>query len=895
MSPTTIHPPQPGRARRRPWVLLVLCLGGAVLPPAAANEPERTPTFERDVRPILKATCFHCHGEGDQREGGLDVRLARLLTTGGESGPAIVPGDSAGSLLYQRVRDGEMPPDPTHRLSETQVEAIRRWIDAGAATARPEPESPDALVFTEEERSHWAFQPLVKPPLPPVRDRSRLRSPVDAFILSRLEAEGASFAADAPRPTLLRRLKLDLLGLPPEMGELEEFMQDNAPDAYDRLVERYLASPHYGERWGRHWLDVAGYADSDGYSVEDLPREHAWRYRDYVVRAFNTDLPFDRFIMEQLAGDELITSPVDNLSPQDAELLAATGFLRMAPDGTGGTVDDPVVARNEVVADTIRIVTSALLGLTVGCAQCHDHRYDPIPQTDYYRLRAVFEPAFHVQKWRKPRERLISLYTEADRAQAAVVEAEAKLVEEERTRRQAEFIAATFEKELAKLPEELREPARAARDTPEKERTPEQKQLLKQYPSLNVSAGSLYLYDQKAADELKQLADRANEIRSRKPAEEFVHALREVPGEQPETFLFHRGDPTQPRQACSPGGLSILEAVADLPDIPADHPNLSTTGRRLAFAQWLTHRRHPLTARVIVNRVWMHHFGRGLVATPADFGVLGSPPTHPELLDWLAVEFIESGWSLKHLHRLILSSTTFRQGLRSDPALIAADPDNLLYGGANLRRLDAETLRDSVLAVSGRLNPELFGPPVPVMADHVGRWVLGIENLDAGRPGKVIPLGGAEYRRSLYVQVRRSRPLAVLDAFDWPRMTPNCEARRASTVAPQSLLLLNSDFTLASAEQFARRVEREAGPEPAAQIVRAWQLAYGRTPDDSERASALAFLEDQTDLFRAAAAGEGEPPPSKPADTPPPPTPAQRSLETLCQMLLGSNEFLYVD
>lgn len=895
MSPTTFFPPQPGTARRRPWALLVLCLSGAVLPTAPAGEPERNPTFERDVRPLLKAACFHCHGEGDEREGGLDLRLARLLISGGESGPAIVPGDSAHSLLYQRVRDGEMPPDPAHRLPETQVEAIRRWIDAGAPTARPEPDSPDALVFTEEERAHWAFQPLVRPPLPPVRDRSQLRSPIDAFILARLEAAGFGFAPEASPAALLRRLKLDLLGLPPEIDELEEFTQDPSPDASERWIERYLASPHYGERWGRHWLDVAGYADSDGYAVEDLPREHAWRYRDYVVRAFNADRPFDQFLIEQLAGDELITSPVDNLTPEDAELLTATGFLRMAPDGTGGTVDDPVAARNEVVADTIRIVTSALLGLTVGCAQCHDHRYDPIPQSDYYRLRAVFEPAFHVQKWRRPRERLVSLYTEADRAQAAVVEAEAQLVEEERTRKQAEFIAATFEKELAKLPEELREAARAARDAPEKERTPEQKQLLKQYPSLNVSAGSLYLYDPKAAEKLKQLADQANEIRSRKPVEQFVHALREVPGEQPETFLFHRGDPTQPRQALPPGGLSILEASADLPPIPVDDPNLPTTGRRLALARQLTHRQHPLTARVIVNRVWMHHFGRGLVATPADFGALGSPPSHPELLDWLAVEFIESGWSLKHLHRLIVGSTTYRQGLRSDAGLIAADPDNRLYGGASLRRLDAETLRDSVLAVSGRLNPELFGPPVPVMADPVGRWVLGIENLDAGRPGTVIPLGGAEFRRSLYVQARRSRPLAVLDAFDWPRMTPNCEARRASTVAPQSLLLLNSDFTLTSAERFARRVESEAGPEATDQILRAWQLAYGRLPDDSERASALAFLEDQTALFRAAAAGEGEPSKSKPADAPPPPTPAQRALETLCQMLLGSNEFLYVD
>ena len=505
-------------------------------------------SFERDVRPLMKASCFQCHGEDGNAESGLDVRLARLMTVGGESGPAIVPGDAGASLLYQRVRDGEMPPEESHRLTDEQIGTIRRWIDAGAPTLRPEPESIDGFLITEEERSHWSFQPIQKPKVPTVNTADRVRSPIDAFLLHKLEAQGFTFSEEADPATLLRRVKFDLVGLPPTLEEIEQFNANSSPDAYDRLIDDLLASSHYGERWGRHWLDIAGYADSEGYNLTDSQRPHAWRYRDYVIRAFNEDKPFDRFVLEQLAGDELITTPLDNLSDEDAELLIATGFLRMAPDGTGGTVDDANVARNDVVAETLKIVTSSLMGLTVGCAQCHDHRYDPIPQTDYYRLRAVFDPALDWKTWKSPPQRLVSLYTDEDRAKAAEVEEQAKVVDAERSEKQADFIAATFEKELAKLPEEIRETARAAHDTPEKERTAEQVALLKEHPSLNVTSGSLYLYDQKAADELKALSEKATAIRATKPEERFVRALTEQPGHVPASFLFARGDHEQPKQ-----------------------------------------------------------------------------------------------------------------------------------------------------------------------------------------------------------------------------------------------------------------------------------------------------------------------------------------------------------
>ncbi len=843
-------------------------------------------SFERDIRPIFKAACFQCHGEEGVKEGELDVRLTRFLIAGGDSGAAIMKGNAAESLLFQRVRDGEMPPEESHHLSKKQVETIKKWIEAGAPTLREEPETLDGPLITPEDLAHWAYQKISRPAVPTVQGSERVSNPIDAFILRQLEAEKFSMTDRAGRRVLVRRLSFDLTGLPPTPEEVAAFEADETPDPYSKLIERLLASPRYGERWGRHWLDVAGYSDSEGYSVEDRVRPDSWRYRDYVIRAFNDDKPFDRFILEQLAGDELVTSPMNNLSPEDAELLAATGFLRMAPDGTGGAVDDVSLARNDTVTETIKIVSSSLMGMTVGCAQCHDHRYDPIPQADYYRMRAVFNPTFNMKKWRSPQKRRVSLYTDADRKLAAEVEVEAKKVEAARTVKQKEFIAATFEKQLAKLPEEIHEAAKSAYETTAKERTDEQKALLKKHPSLNVSAGSLYLYDKKSADELKKMAEEAKTIRGKKPKENFIRAATEVVGQIPESFIFNRGDHEQPTEKVTPGGLMAVSLSSEVSDIPENDSQFKTTGRKTAFAKRLTDPDHPLTARVIVNRIWMHHFGRGLVATPTDFGKLGSEPTHPELLDWLAAEFVESGWSVKHMHRLILNSSTWQQASFRSSELLAADPENLLYGAANLRRLDAETVRDSVLFLAGVMKHELYGEPVPVMADKVGRWVLGLENLNAGRPGKSKPLRGQEFRRSVYVQSRRSRPLAVMEAFDLPRMSPNCNLRRASTVAPQSLMLLNSDFALGYSQTLAKRVKEKASDDTETQIQFAWDLVYSRPAENSEVASAQTFLKEQAVLLKdRITVKEGDAQPAIQAE----------ALANLCQMLLSSNEFLYVE
>lgn len=889
--------------------LIAFCLAMLAMTPlttfAVAGDKPAALTFERDIRPIFKANCFQCHGETGVKEGNLDLRLQRFAAAGGDSGPAIVAGNSEDSYLVGRIRSGEMPPGK-HKLTAEEIERVARWIAQGAKTARPEPETlEDSLPITDEDRAFWAYQPIADPEPPQVKHPERVRTPIDAFLLARLEQEELAFADDADKVALIRRATLDLHGLPPTPEEIDAFVADDSADAYERLIDRLLASPRYGERWGRHWLDVAGYADSEGYTETDPPRLHAWRYRDYVIRSLNEDKPFDQFIVEQLAGDELVKPPYKNLSDEAIEQLVATGFLRMAPDGTASGGVDRALASNQVVIDTMKIVSSSLLGLTVACAQCHDHRYDPISQADYYRLRAIFEPALDTKSWRVPQARLVSLYTDEDRAKAKEIEAEAAKIEQARTERLEVLMQQEFDKALeAKVPEEMRDSIRAAWSTPEAKRTADQKTLLKDYPGVNVTPGSLYLFNNKAADELKAMTAEAAKVRETKPVEHFVHALTEVPGKIPATFLFARGDHEQPKQEVEPAELRILcgqEPAA----ISQDDKELPTSGRRLAYARWLTNGKHPLTARVLVNRAWMHHFGRGIVATPGDFGTLGERPTHPELLDWLASEFMHNGWRMKPLHKLIMTSTAYRQSSRKTEQAAMVDPDNKLLSYKSLARLDAETLRDSMLSVSGQLNDKMFGEPVPVMADEVGQFVVGKENLNAGRPQGVIPLGGEEFRRSIYIQARRSRPLSVMSAFDAPTMEPNCELRSSSTVAPQSLMLLNNNFVMDQAEAFAERVRKEAGESLEAQAERAWRLALGTTPDPQTLSGLVQFLTEQTSHFASMAdklpKAQVEAPKGKnkkgdaKQDAGKPKEPQLLALANLCQGLWSSNAFLYVE
>lgn len=874
--------------------------------PALLAQAEEPLTFEKHVRPILKAQCFHCHGEDGETKGGLDVRLARFLVKGGKTGAAIVPGKTAESHLLELIKKGEMPKEKA-KLPHKQIAIIEQWIAQGAKTVRPEPEKlgPEH-AFTDEERAWWAFQPIRKPAVPQVKaSAASPASPnaIDAFIAQKQAEQGLSFSPEAAPVTLIRRATFDLTGLPPTPEEVDAFVAEHArhPQAAMRnLVERLLASPAYGEAWGRHWLDIAGYADSDGYSDQDPERKYAYKYRDYVIRSLNHDKPFDQFVREQLAGDEMVPLPHKNLSPDAIEKLTATGFLRMAADGTGATSDK--VAQQATIADTLKIVSTAFYGLTIGCAQCHDHRYDPITQEDYYRLRAVFEPGFDTKAWRNPTRRLVSLLTDEQRAEAAKIEVEAKKLDDVRVAKQEEFIAEVLEKEIAKAAAPDREALRTAYRTEVKKRTPDQVKLLKAYPRVNqLSAGSLYLYDTtnktKHAATLKDMAAAAAAVRAKKPVEEFVHAFEELPKTPetiPATFLFHRGDPEQPKQKVRPGDLTVMAGMRQV-DVPEKSPALPTTGRRLAFAQSLTDGKHPLLARVLVNQVWMRHFGKGIVSSPNDFGQLGEKPSHPELLDWLASEFMQNGWSLKHLHRLMVTSAAYRQSSRRDATRDRIDPDNRLLSRMNVLRLEAETLRDSMLAIAGKLNPKLAGPPVPVTLNEAAQVVLGIDTRDtAGRQtGTFISLNGEEYRRSIYVQARRSMPLEMFAAFDAPAMTDtNCAIRPVTTVSPQSLLLMNNLYMREYAQDFATRVMKDSGADLDKQVQRAWRLCLARSPSMADQQTAVEFVQAQTAHYKTHPTKlekvSGIP---ETKDAPP----ELLGLTALCHALLSSNEFLYVD
>ena len=898
------------RLCHRPFHRALLCVSSGLLLSSWTAQGAAV-TFEKDVRPILKANCFQCHGEDGEMKGGLDVRLARFIIKGGKEGPAIVPGDAAKSHLLELVKNGEMPKKKA-RLKDSDIATLEQWISQGAKTARPEP---DALgpeqAFTDEERAWWSLQPIRKPAVPPIHHSSFLiHNSLDAFISDRLAANKLTFSPEADPVTLIRRVTFDLTGLPPTPEDVNAFVQAftrNSGSAFTELVDHLLASPAYGERWGRHWLDVSGYADSDGYTEKDPERAHAWKFRDYVVRSLNEDKPFNQFVREQLAGDEIAAeqglnanSPTPQQRERYAELLTATGFLRMAPDGT--SVQSDKVSQNACISDTIKIVSTALYGMTIGCAQCHDHRYDPITQADYYRLRAVFEPGFDTKAWRSPAGRLVSLQTKEERTEADKIEVEAKKIDAARLVKQEEFINEVLEKELLKRDEGLRDALRTAYKTVAAKRTAEQTKLLKANPSINsLTSGSLYLYDTtyktKHADELKKMTEEAAAVRATKPKEEFVQAFAEAAKASsavPATFVFNRGEPDQPKQQVKPGDLSVLAGWRNV-DVPEKSAKLPTTGRRLAFANSMTDGEHPLLARVIVNRVWMHHFGKGLVTSAGDFGALGQKPSHPELLDWLAAEFMESGWSLKHLHRLILTSRTWQQSSRRDATRDRVDPDNRLLSRQNVQRLEAETLRDALLSVSGKLNTKLRGTPVPVMFNEEGGIVIGADTTDtAGRQtGKFIPLNGEEFRRSVYVQVRRTRPLEMFATFDAPSMMdPVCDTRPVTTVSPQSLLLMNNGYMREAAQFFAQRLQSDCGNDVAKQVERAWRLCYSRSPSMADVEAGEDFVAAQTAHYKAHPAKlEHVTGPAETKDA----APELLGLTALCHALLSANEFLYID
>jgi cytochrome c553 len=847
---------------------------------AAGGRKAVAAVTESAVTPLLLLHCTVCHG-GRKREAGLDLRTRASMLKGGRSGPALLPGHPEQSLLLKKVHGAEMPPFQlmmkvsVKPMAADEIEKLERWIAAGAPAAPAGPDiattDPDPLV-TDADRNFWAFRPPPPVVVPRVRDAGRVSNPVDAFILKKLEEKGLAPAAEADRLTLLRRAFVDLTGLLPEPAEVQAFLADRRPDAYERLIDRLLASPRYGERWGRYWLDVAGYADSDGHFADPV-RMFGYRYRDYVIRSFNADKPYDRFLVEQIAGDELADyEHAKVITPELMDNLVATGFLRQTPDGTNPNELNYVPERLDVIADEMEVFGSAVLGLTVKCARCHDHKYDPIPTRDYYRLLAIFKGAYDEHDWLKPVYRNLPHVTAEEKQKQ---QAHNRPYQEQiRPLREAisastELLRQKYREEiLAKMAKPWRAGLRRLLSIPAERRTKVLKYLLgKLEQRLRLDNEGLKQRDaefRKVADETdKKIEAFQDRMLIGGPA---IRALWDR-GEPSPTFIYRQGDFQKPGRLVGPGVPSVLTDGHTPFVVQPPWPGANKTGRRLALARWLTRPDHPLTARVMVNRIWKHHFGRGLVATLDNFGHTGARPTHPELLDWLAREFVHKGWSVKVVHRLLMTSRTYRQASARRPELEKADPENRLLARMPLQRKGAEALYDTLLQVSGRLDLRPFDAPDPV---------------DVRPEGLVTPVGTPRgWRRSVYVRQRRKELPTLLDNFDFPQMTPNCIERITSTVASQALTLMNGGLVHRLAGAFAERVSAEAGPDPGRQIERAYWTALARPPTPEERAASLQALAELTQAWGK--------------QNLPGPDPHRRALATYCHMLLNSAAFLTVD
>ena len=737
-----------------------------------------------------------------------------------------------------------------------------------------------------------------------------MRTPVDAFILARLEQKGLTPAPLADRGVLLRRVTLDLTGLPPKPEEVEAFLRDTRPDAYARVVEGLLASPHYGERWARHWMDVVGYAESNGYEA-DAERPHAWRYRDYLVRSFNEDKPYDRFVTEQLAGDLLLSSLIPHPSSLAfADLLVATGFNRCGPVHVVSGNTNPEVNRQEQLTEMTGAVGSAFLGLTIGCARCHDHKFDPITQAEYYQMQAFFAAA-------RPEDVAIATAEEESRSKRQAEDLQKKIAP---LRQRVAELEAPYKSLLTELKKASLEPAyRAALDVPAAKRTAEQKKQA-EHAAILIKVTWDELLEAMTPEERARRAQWRSQIHALEaqmpPPAARAWAVREDK-KTPQTYILKRGDPKRKGREVQPGFPAVLTAAReedpghrapspshrarrgspDPAETPARRgsPDPADTPDRLALARWLTQPDHPLTARVLVNRLWQHHFGRGLVATPNDFGLHGEAPTHPELLDWLAREFVRGGWSIKHLHRLMVLSSTYQQASRLPEEAPARriDPDNRLLARMNRQRLEGEALRDSALAVSGRLNPKLGGPMVRVPLEPEVYELIFTEGEPDGL-WHVSPDPREHTRRSIYLFAKRNVRLPLFEAFDQPDSLSSCPVRPVSTFAPQALILLNGPFMQHESQALAARLWRECGPEADRQVRRAYGLALGRSSREVELCTAREFLDRQADLIRDRLRNR-QPvrlPPGLPIGADPA---AAAALADFCLALFNRNEFLYVD
>jgi cytochrome c553 len=814
---------------------------------ASATSASVQITFERDIQPILAARCVQCHGAQTQ-QGGLRLDARSFALRGGQSGPVLVAGKAADSRLFQRVtaqHDDERMPPTGERLSEAQIALLKAWLDAGAVW--PETEA-ERAANNDTPLAHWAWQPIQHPAVPVIRQpQFASRQPLDAFIAARLVQAGLSASPAADRRTLIRRLFFDLHGLPPTPQRVRQFVHDRDPQAYEKLVDELLQSPRYGERWARHWLDVVHYGDTHGYD-KDKPRPNAWPYRDYVIRALNEDKPYARFVEEQIAGDVLFPGTRDGIQ--------ALGFIAAGPWDFIGHAELPEsktdgkiarhLDRDDMVANTMGTFSS----VTVHCAQCHNHKFDPIPQEDYYSLQAVFAALDRADKKYFADPALTQRFNQLDGRLRELTERQ-RILERDAAKAAGEVIT----KLDAQIAAAAKHPENAARVAELRDQR-WQAVLAAMKPELRAERD-------KIIPELNQLKQTLAGFP--KPDIVFAGTVHYGVGDfrgtgadggQPRPiYLLARGQVTNPGREMTPGALSLLNFRPARFALPKAAPE---GARRAALAQWLTDPQNPLTWRSIVNRVWQYHFGAGLVTTPNDFGRNGAAPSHPELLDWLAAEFRDGGGSLKKLHKLIVTSATYRQASAGNPKAEQIDASNALLWRQNRRKLEAEAVRDAVLAVTGNLDLTMGGPGwqdfVLEHPEHSPHYEYGLAD----------PADPKTWRRSIYRFIVRSQTQPWMTALDCADPSMRVDKRNESLSPLQALALLNNGFMVTQAQQFAARLVKEHPGQLARQIEQACWLALARAPTALERQRFSAFAR-------------------------------RHGLPNLCRVLLNLNEFTFAD
>ncbi len=820
--------------------------------------PEQVTHFEKTVLPLLQKHCLKCHGEDlEKLKGGLNLTIRAAILEGGDTGPAADLKKPAESLLLKAIhyKDEAYQMPPKGKLPDADIAILEKWVKDGlpvpvARMGEIGKVAPKTGVITEEARKYWAYQPVKRPVPPVIKDGQWVRTPIDAFIRAQQEAKGLKRVPVAERAALARRAYYDLLGLPPTPEQIDAFVNDKSPDAWEKLIDTLLASPQYGEKWGRHWLDVVRFAETNGYERDGI-KPFAWRYRDYVIQSFNTDKPYTQFVREQLAGDEMPGHNPDG--------IIATGFYRL------GIWDDepadPLQSVFDGYDDLVATAGQAFLAMTLNCARCHDHKVDPIPQTDYYKMVAFFRDIRPYSENRDVR----SAFNLTD-ISPPDVRAKYEVALKERQTRLSEVrkaMEAIEDEAIKALPAEDQRAAEGP-DRP--------KVVAKLVPLLKGETKESYT----ALKAERQQLERRPEPQGRQLALSVNNCdVRPKP-----THLLVRGSPHAPGKEVKPGFPEVL-GLPD-PNIAAPQPGARTSGRRTVLADWIASKENPLTARVLVNRVWQYHFGRGLVPSTNDFGKLGDQPTHPQLLDWLAAEFMDptwtsdgakppanSAWTIKRLHKLIMMSNVYQLSAAGEPQNLKSDPANTLLWRFNMRRLSGEEVRDTILAASGELNLKQFGPST---YPKIPKEVLAGQSV----PGQGWPTSPTEEgnRRSVYAHVKRSLRVPILIGFDQPDPDSSCPVRYVTTVPTQSLGLLNGEFANEQAAAFAKRLQKEFPNDVVAQVTRAIRLTTGRMPTDEEVKSDAAFL---TSLKEKHKLDE------------------LKALTQYALLCLNSNEFVYLD